>query len=130
MWKKTGKACRWRHQKAPSAKHLWRDKATDAVLESSLAAGMPNTSPHFPPTKPTHPPLPTRAFDNHSHRARVSRLERGSNRGEPTPLTLASRCGSVGTLPPPRGVYDDAESLRGLRQNEGMSTPKRYRSLY
>ena len=36
MWAKIGKvpACGWRHPKSPSAKHLWRDKATEAVLES------------------------------------------------------------------------------------------------
>lgn len=35
MWAKIGKAlaCGWKHPKAPSAKHLWKDKATDAVLE-------------------------------------------------------------------------------------------------
>ena len=37
----------------------------------------------------------THTFDNHLHRVGVPRLERGSNRGEPTPLALASRCGSV-----------------------------------
>ena len=60
------------------------------------------------------------------HRAEVPRLERGSNRGEPTPSTSASPCGSV-SAPPPRGVYDDARSLRGLRQKEGRSTPKTIR---
>ena len=35
MWAKIGKvpACGWRHPKSPSAKHLWKDKATEAVLE-------------------------------------------------------------------------------------------------
>ena len=40
----------------------------------------------------------THSFDNHPHRAGVPRLEHGSNHGEPAPLTLASRCGSVGPL--------------------------------
>ena len=63
----------------------------------------------------------THTFDNHSHRAGVSRLERGSNHGESTPLTLASRCGSVGpllrprectTTPVPPGEYDEARGSR------------------
>ena len=33
MWRKIGKACGWKHPKAPSAKHLWKDEATGAVLE-------------------------------------------------------------------------------------------------
>ena len=37
-------------------------------------------------------------------RAEVPGLERGSNHGEPIPLTLVSRCGSVCPLPPSRGV--------------------------
>ena len=31
MWKVVGKACRWRHPKAPSVRQLWKDKATEAV---------------------------------------------------------------------------------------------------
>ena len=52
------------------------------------------------------PLLITHTFGNHTHRAGVPRLERGSNHGELTPLTLASRCGNVGPLLPPRGVYE------------------------
>ena len=33
MWKKIGEECRWKHPRAPSIKHLWKDKATDAGLE-------------------------------------------------------------------------------------------------
>ena len=35
MWKTIGKACGWKHPKAPSVKHLWKDKykATEAVLD-------------------------------------------------------------------------------------------------
>ena len=33
MWKAIGKACGWKHPKAPSARHLWKDKATEAVLD-------------------------------------------------------------------------------------------------
>lgn len=33
MWKGIGKAYGWKHPKAPSVKHLWKDRATDAVLE-------------------------------------------------------------------------------------------------
>ena len=29
-----GKACGWNHPRAPSVKHLWKDKATEAVLDS------------------------------------------------------------------------------------------------
>ena len=46
-------------------------------------------------------------FNNHTHRAEVLRLERGSGHGEPSPLTLASQCGSV-SAPPPRRVHSDA----------------------
>ena len=42
----------------------------------------------------------THTFGNHTHRAGVPRLERVSNCGEPTPLTLTLRCGSVGSLRP------------------------------
>ena len=32
MWKKIGKACKWKPPRAPSARLLWEDKATEAVL--------------------------------------------------------------------------------------------------
>ena len=63
----------------------------------------------------------THTFDNHSHRAGVPRLELCSNHGEPTLLTLASRCGSVGpllrpgectTTPVPLGEHDGAGGSR------------------
>ena len=41
------------------------------------------------------PPHPSHTFDNRMHRAEVPRLERCSNHGEPTPLTLVSRCGGL-----------------------------------
>ena len=57
----------------------------------------------------------------------------GSNHGEPTPLTLASRCGSVGpllrpgectTTPSPPGEYDEARGSRP--QDVGVSSPRRH----
>ena len=33
VWKAIEKACGWKHPKAPSVKHLWEDKATEAVLD-------------------------------------------------------------------------------------------------
>ena len=33
LWKEIGKACGWKHPKAPSVKWLWREKATEAVLD-------------------------------------------------------------------------------------------------
>ena len=33
MWKTIGKACGWKHPKAPSFKHLWKDGAAGAVLD-------------------------------------------------------------------------------------------------
>ena len=71
--------------------------------------------------------LHTHTFDNHTHRVGVPRLERSFNRGE---LAWPHEVSSVGPPPPPRGVYDDAESLKGLRRNEGMSTAKLYGSLH
>ena len=77
-----------------------------------------------------HPPNRTHTFDNRSHRAGVPRLERGSNHGVPTPLTSASRCGSVGllfrlgectTMPDPSGEYDETR---------GGVDPKMYGSFY
>ena len=56
------------------------------------------------------PRLRTHTFDNHSHHAGAPKLERGSNHGEPPPLTLASRCGTVGPLLPPRGVFEATAS--------------------
>ena len=32
MWKDIGKACGWKHPRAPSVRLLWKEKATDAVL--------------------------------------------------------------------------------------------------
>ena len=32
LWKDIGKACRWKHPRAPSVKWLWKKKATEAVL--------------------------------------------------------------------------------------------------
>ena len=60
------------------------------------------------------------------------RLVRGSHHGEPTPLILASRCGSGCPLLPPRGsgVHNEAESLRVIRRNEGTLAPIRYGSLF
>ena len=55
----------------------------------------------------------------------------GSNHGEPTPLTLASRCGSVGpllrprectTTPDPSGEYDEARGSRP--QDVGVSSSR------
>ena len=53
----------------------------------------------------------------------IARLERGSNHGERTPLTLASRSGGVGPLPPVRGVYDDARSLADHDEIRGEVDP-------
>ena len=33
MWKTTGKACGWKHPKAPSVRHLWEGEATETVLD-------------------------------------------------------------------------------------------------
>ena len=63
----------------------------------------------------------THTFDNHSHPAGVPKLERGSNYGEPTLLTSASRCGNMGpllrlgertTTPDPSGEYDETRGGR------------------
>ena len=71
----------------------------------------------------------TYTFDNRLHRAGVPRLGRGSYHGEPTPLTLASRGGSVGplfhpgecsTAPDPSGEYDETRGSRP--QDVGVSS--------
>ena len=33
MWGAIGKACGWKHPKAPSVRHLWKDKSTEAGLD-------------------------------------------------------------------------------------------------
>ena len=33
LWRRVGKDCGWRHSRAPSARWLWREEATEAVLE-------------------------------------------------------------------------------------------------
>ena len=33
MWKRIGKACGWRHLRAPSVRLLWKEKAKGAVLD-------------------------------------------------------------------------------------------------
>ena len=71
----------------------------------------------------------THTFDNCLHRTGVPRLRRGSYHGEPTPLTLASRGGSVGplfrpgecsTAPDPSGEYDETRGSRP--QDVGVSS--------
>ena len=32
LWEDIGKACRWKHPRAPSVERLWKEKATEAVL--------------------------------------------------------------------------------------------------
>ena len=32
MWKEIGKACGWKHPRAPAVRWLWEEKATKAVL--------------------------------------------------------------------------------------------------
>ena len=92
---------------------------TGTMLQFAVPVSKQKLTAHF--TTMTH-------VDNHIHRAEVPRLERGSNNGEPTitPVSLTSRSGSMRPPLPPKGVYDDAGSLRLARRNEGMSTPRRY----
>ena len=64
-----------------------------------------------------NPAIRTHTFDNHMHRAGVSRLERGSNHGEPTPPTSAARCSSVcrsccTMTPHPFGDYGETRGCR------------------
>ena len=33
MWQRVGKECGWRHPRARSVRLLWREKATEAVLD-------------------------------------------------------------------------------------------------
>ena len=33
LWKEIGEALEWKEPRAPSVRHLWEGKATDAVLE-------------------------------------------------------------------------------------------------
>ena len=33
MWKRIGKDCKWEHPRASSVRWLWREDATEAVLE-------------------------------------------------------------------------------------------------
>ena len=33
LWKEIRKACGWNHPRAPSVRWLWKEKATEAVLE-------------------------------------------------------------------------------------------------
>ena len=69
----------------------------------------------------------THTFDNHTHRAGVPRLGRGSNRREPTPLSLASRCGSAGPLLCP-GECTATSSLQGHDRRGEVGPKKRYES--
>ena len=64
----------------------------------------------------------------HTHTAKASRLERGSNHGEPTPLTLGSRYGSAypllrpgecATTPGPLGECDETRGSR-LQNDTGF----------
>ena len=73
-----------------------------------------------------HPHLRQPLASRRSAKTRV-----GSNHGEPTPLTLASRCGSVGpllrprectTTPDPSGEYDEARGSRP--QDVGVSSSR------
>ena len=61
----------------------------------------------------------THASDSHTHRAGASKLERGSNHGAYPAHFGLTMC----PLLPPGGMYNDTGSLRGIRQNGGMSTP-------
>ena len=33
LWERIGKVCKWQHPRAPSVRWLWKEKATEAVLE-------------------------------------------------------------------------------------------------
>ena len=73
----------------------------------------------------THTHNDTHTFDNHTHRTGVPRLGRGPNHREPTPLSLASRCGSVGPLLCP-GESTATSSLQGHDRRGEVDPKKRY----
>ena len=110
---------------------------TDSILatvkanrdQPELHDGNPSLPPQPPPPPPLPPSPPPHSTHRHPH-LRHPHASRGSAKTrawlqswEPTPLTLASRCGSVGPLLPPRGVCE-APSLRGARRKRGEVDPK------
>ena len=86
------------------------------------------------------PSSSTHTFNNHSDRVGVSRLERGSNHWEPTPLTLDSRCGGVGpllrpgectstTTPDSSGAYDETRGCCRPQIATGLFTESPFPAL-
>ena len=117
---------------APPRPATPQSSCTQSLLAALALRSFPTQS-HFSSTRsspPSHTQSPSHPHLRQPLALRGSAKTRaGSNHGEPTPLTLASRCGSVGPLLRPRectttsdpqGEHDEARGSRP--QDVGVSS--------